>query len=193
MSNLETGNTAYSPQVIDFVTVGVEFSSILESEEPVNREEWTGKMLKLLPLLYIKASLFPEIEPIDFEMPETFVKETDYNRVENRVSNIMGEENVYLDTFIEDMKYSDRPISAFISENIADIYQDVRNLISIYQHNMTEQMNSAIYVCRENFYNYWGQKLVNVLRPLHSLIVQHNGGVEEDFPDYDSNLDNTWD
>ena len=30
-------------------------------------------------------------------------------------------------------------------------------------------MNDALYVCIENFKSYWGQKLVNVLRALHSL------------------------
>ena len=30
-------------------------------------------------------------------------------------------------------------------------------------------MNDALYVCTENFKMYWGQKLVNALRALHSL------------------------
>ena len=193
MPNLEKENVAYSQQVIDFIAVGVEFSALLETDEPIGREAWVEKMLKLLPLLYLKASLFPKTEPVEFESPETFVKETDYNRVENLVSGIMGQENTYLDTFIEDMKYSERPISAFISENIADIYQDVRNLVSIYQYNMTEQMHAAIYICRENFLNYWRQKLVNVLRPLHNLSVDYQTEENIDSSDYDLNSEKPWD
>jgi uncharacterized protein (DUF2461 family) len=30
-------------------------------------------------------------------------------------------------------------------------------------------MNDALYVCKVHFFTYWGQKLVNVLRPLHAL------------------------
>jgi hypothetical protein len=81
----------------------------------------------------------------------------------------MGDEDAYLDVFVEDMKYSDTPVSAFVSENIADIYQDIRNLVSVYQYELTEQMNDALHVCINNFREYWGQKLVNSLRPLHAL------------------------
>ena len=31
-------------------------------------------------------------------------------------------------------------------------------------------MNDAIVKVRENFCNYWGQCLVNVMRPLHDLL-----------------------
>lgn len=67
------------------------------------------------------------------------------------------------------MKYSETPISASISEDLTDIYQDIKNFITIFERGITENMNDALYVCMENFKAYWGQKLVNVLRALHSL------------------------
>lgn len=128
MLNKESDNIVYSSTVIDFVTVAVEFCAFLEKEEIASREKWIDKMLKLLPLMYIKASLLPQTVEINDESPETFVKEEDYTRVSATVSSIMGEEDVYLDVFVEDMKYSERPVSAFVSENIADIYQDVTHI-----------------------------------------------------------------
>jgi len=92
----------------------------------------------------------------------------------------MGDENAYLDVFVDDMKYSDTPVSAFISENIADIYQDVRNFVSVYQYELTEQMNDALHVCINNFRDYWGQKLVNSLRPLHALKYSESEAVNDD-------------
>ena len=139
MSNKEP-DIIYSPPVIDFVTVAVEFCAFLESEKPVSREEWISKMLKILPLMYIKASLLPQTVEMNDEQPETFVKEEDYVRVAAAVSSVMGEEDVYLDVFVEDMKYSERPISAFVSENMADIYQDVRNFVSVYQYELEENL-----------------------------------------------------
>ena len=70
---------------------------------------------------------------------------------------------------MEEMKYSDTPVSAFVSECIADIYQDIRDLVSDLQFELTEQMNDALYRCMEHFHTYWGQRLVNVLRPLHAI------------------------
>lgn len=174
MEHIKSDNIIYNKNVLDFVTVSVEFCAILEGDVKLSRKEWIERMLKILPLLYLKASLLPEVAPTFDEIPEVFVHEEDYSRVNLRVSEIMGEEDVYLDVFIEDMKYSDRPISAFVSENIADIYQDIRNFISVYQLELTNQMENALVICTYNFKSYWGQKLLNVLRPLHALLYKED-------------------
>lgn len=180
----------YDKNVIEFVTVGVEFCAMLESDEPMSRDVWIDKMVKILPLLYLKASLLPLTFILDNDMHETFVKEKDYVRVQHKVSSIMADEDIYLDVFVEEMKYSERPISSLVSENIADIYQDVRNFISVYQYELTEQMRDAIYVCKSNFEAYWGQKLVNVMRPLHALRYDKDSEYDND----DNDLDfETWD
>ena len=186
----ESDNIVYSSTVIDFVTVAVEFCAFLENNGIVSRKEWIDRMLKLLPLIYIKAALLPQTVEINDESPETFVKEEDYARVSAAVSTIMGEEDVYLDVFIEEMKYSDRPVSAFVSEDIADIYQDVRNFVSVYQYGLTDQMNDALFICKQNFENYWGQKLINVLRPLHSLYYNDQ---DEQLTDDLSEEEELWD
>jgi len=192
MDRTDTNQIVYDKSVIDFVTVAVEYCVFLEKEEQLPRTEWIDKMLKIMPLLYVKASLLPETHAIDDSPPATFVREEDYARVSVRVAQLMGEEDVYLDVFVEDMKYSERPVSGFVSENIADIYQDVRNFISVYQFELTDQMNDALAVCRENFHLFWGQKLVNVLRPLHAL---RSRSVNMDLTDVEEDLkrEELWD
>ena len=95
---MENFKIIYDKNVLDFVTVSVEFCAILEGEEKLPRMEWIDRMLKILPLLYLKASLLPEIAASFDEMPEIFVLEEDYSRVELRVSEIMGEEDFILGT-----------------------------------------------------------------------------------------------
>ncbi len=172
MESSNKKHIVYAPVTLDFVTVGVEFCSFLEKMETISRTEWAETILRILPLLYVKATLLPSVEVVEDEFPEIFVSEQDYTLVSNQVASIIGEEDVYLDVFVEDMKYSDRPVSALVSEDIADIYQDIRNFVSVYQHGLEESMISALNVCKENFRLYWGQKLVNVLRPLHSLVYK---------------------
>jgi hypothetical protein len=172
MTSSNNNHIVYAPVTLDFVTVSVEFCSFLEKMDASPREEWVKTLLRILPLLYVKATLLPSVEALDEGVSEIFVSEQDYLLVSNQVASILGEEDVYLDVFVEDMKYSDRPVSSFISEDIADIYQDVRNFVSVYQHGLEETMINALNVCTENFRSYWGQKLVNVLRPLHTLIYK---------------------
>jgi hypothetical protein len=65
----------------------------------------------------------------------------------------------------------------------------VRNFVSVYQYGLTEQMNDTLYRCSMNFRTYWGQKLVNVMRPLHELYYR-----EEDEEDMDEiNKERQWD
>lgn len=182
MTSSNDNHIVYAPVTLDFVTVGVEFCSFLEKMEVKSRTEWAKTMLRILPLLYVKASLLPSVEVIGDQMAEVFVKEQDYMLIANQVASVLAEEDVYLDVFVEDMKYSDRPVSSFVSEDIADIYQDIRNFVSVYQHGLEETMVFALNDIAENFRAYWGQKLVNVLRPLHALVYK---------PLDDINLDHT--
>ncbi len=60
MLNKSNDTPIYLPAVLDFVTIAVEISSFLESDESISRDEWIDRILKMLPLLYVKASLLPE-------------------------------------------------------------------------------------------------------------------------------------
>ena len=190
MTNSQTKHIVYAPVTIDFVTICVEYCSFLERMEVSSRTEWMKTLLRILPLLYVKATLLPTVEVANEELPESFVSEHDYIRVSSQISSLMGEDNIYLDVFIDDMKYSDRPISSFISEDLADIYQDVRNFVSVYQYGLEDSMVNALQICTENFLSYWGQKLVNVLRPLHSLVFKPDA--DTSLKDFNEEEDKQW-
>lgn len=159
----------YSKDSIEFVTVAVQYCAFLENIEDASETELTDKLTKLLPLLYLKALLVPETDTVNEDDPEISVTEDDYHYIASKLNNVFLNNDTYLEVFLQDMKYSETPIAASISEDLADIYQDLKNFITIFERGITENMNDALYVCMENFKIYWGQKLVNVLRALHSL------------------------
>lgn len=161
----------YSKDSIEFVTVAVQYCVFLENVniEDANEIELTDKLTKLLPLLYLKALLVPETDTVNEDDPEISVTEDEYHYIASTLNDVFLNNDTYLEVFLQDMKYSETPIAASISEDLADIYQDLKNFITIFERGITENMNDALYVCMENFKIYWGQKLVNVLRALHSL------------------------
>ena len=159
----------YSHNSIEFVTVAVQYCAFLEDFKETTESELTDKLTKILPLLYLKASLVPETDTVNEEDLEITVTENDYNYISSKLYNVFLNNDTYLEVFLQDMKYSETPISASISEDLADIYQDLKNFATIFERGITEDMNDALYGCMENFRLYWGQKLVNVLRALHSL------------------------
>lgn len=170
----------FERNVAEFVMVAAEYCKYMEqTEEAVKQEEFVDTLLKILPLLYLKASMLPECEMMGDEALENYVTEATYETLRLNIANILADKDVYLDVFVADMKYSDQPIAKYISEDLADIYQDVKDFIFVFQLGLNETMNDALALCQENFRLYWGQKLVNTLRALHDVkYFQNNDDVE---------------
>jgi hypothetical protein len=172
----------FSKNPVEFVTVAVQYCAFLENLENATQSDTTDKLSKILPLLYLKALLLPETEMLDDCEPDTAVTEGDYNYIVSKIYAVYGKDDTYLEVFLEDMKYSETPVAASISEDLTDIYQDLKNFIVIYERGVAEQSNDAMYVCSENFKTYWGQKLVNVMGALHWLKYSScDSGSEENY------------
>lgn len=167
--NNDLKNIVYSKDVVEFVTVAVQYCAYLENFEGVTQNKLADQFCKFLPLIYLKANMLPGIEPVSDSDVEITVTEEHYNYILTRLYNVFDQEDTYLEVFLDDMKYSETPISASISEDLTDIYQDLKNFISVYERGIEDNMNDALFLCTENFKGYWGQKLTNVLRALHSL------------------------
>ncbi|MCD7973529.1 MAG: DUF5063 domain-containing protein [Candidatus Azobacteroides sp.] len=164
----------YNKNTIEFVTVAIQFCSFLEEANQIDKKEFIDKIIKIIPLLYLKASLLPEEKRWIEEEPETFVTEYDYEYIRMNLTGILGADDDYLEVFTPDMAYSENPINMSISEDLADIYQDIKNFISVYEIGFEETMQASLLICKENFKTFWGQKMVNVLRPLHTLKYRDN-------------------
>ena len=104
----------------------------------------------------------------------------------------MADKDDYLDVFVEDMIYSDQPIGKNISEDLADIYQDIRDFIFIFQLGLNETMNDALFTCQENFKSLWGQKLVNTLRALHEVKYSSPSESDEEFNENENDDDDDY-
>jgi hypothetical protein len=153
----------------DFVRIALEFCVLAEKTGQDERDLFIGNIIKVLPLLYLKVSVIPSVTE-DFESDlETTVTEEMYSQVENRISGLLGDDNLYLETFHPDIQLSDSPVAVKISEDIADIYQDLGNFISVFKNGQKETMNDSLAACIRNFEKYWGQRLVNTLRALHYI------------------------
>lgn len=161
-------NPVYDRNTIEFVAVALEFCNFVETAGQQSLFSFVDKATKLLPLLYLKASLLPEADAEDAE-PELNVTEEMYESVRSRLAALLGEHDSYLETFHPDMKYSDAPIAAFISENLADVYQDTGNFVALFREGNEEAMQEILAVCRENFRSYWGGQLLNALKALHTV------------------------
>lgn len=184
-------HVVYTPAVIEFVTVTAETCLFLEHTSEFSTTDFVSKIVKILPLLYLKASLLEVPESVFDDVPERFVAEEDYLYIKEQIEMLLGPDDSYLETFHPDMAISDTPIAAFISENLADIYQELKDFAANYQLADVDTMNDSLVACLEAFASHWGQKLLNALRALHAIRYSDNFGntKEEDGTDEHKSID----
>ena len=159
----------FSRNTVEFVTVAAEYCAYIERCNEHTKKEFVGTLLKLLPLLYLKAQLLPEGERVGDDELEDFVTEDSYEVLRMNIYELLADKDSYLDVFVSEMKYSDTPVTKSISEDLADIYQDIKNFVCLFKLGINETMHDAIIECSEHFAQYWGQTLVNTMRALHEI------------------------
>ena len=171
-------NGAMKNRLLHVTTIAAEYCHACENAAEMEREEFINRMLDLLPRIYWEFfDLSVESVSLDeFAYFSDYVDEDYYENVRRHIEALLGEDDMFLETFEEDMKYSDTPISASIAESLADIFQPLYNFISAVKDSEGEQMEEAYINCKEEFESYWSQTLCNVLRALNNLKIEYKYG-----------------
>lgn len=158
----------YQTETLEFVTIATEFCAYLEQSQGREKSDFISRMRKLLPLLYLKAQLLPAIEDADNFMPDEQVTEADYEYIRHIVADIMGDDDQYEDaTYGMEMQQTEQLCWKTVSENIADMYQPLRNFVAAYRLGVEACMETALWYVQEEFRNAWGTACVDSLRWLH--------------------------
>ena len=161
----------YKDSVLSFVTAAAQTCLLIEQCTEHERKDFVEQMLRLLPVLYLRTRLLEEGERMLDEDPQRFVTEEDYNYALIRVRDLLGSDDAYLDVFVDQGVYTDEVQTAYISEALADIYQELKDMAAGFQTGEEAIMNDAVVVCHEAFNEHWGQKLLAVMRALHAISV----------------------
>lgn len=149
----------YAKNVVEFVTVGVEYCAFMERTNEKSYGTFVPVLQKLLPFLYLKASMVDKPITLCDDALENFVTEVDYETIRSAAARILGQ---YDEEFTGEEVVS-------VSECLADVYQDVKDFLMNYKQGKEEVMNDAIYNVVENFELYWGKRLLQALAIVHKL------------------------
>ena len=163
-----TQSKQLSPNSLAFIALSNEYCEAIETASAADRDEFVNSMLRLLPRLYISAT---DIRPDDDDMAyiDDALDEEAYNAARRNIEMLLGEDDSYLEVFEEDMKYSDSPIAASISEGLCDIFQVLFNFLEAVKDSTEDVIGSALTIVSEDFRHYWSRPLCNVLRALNHI------------------------
>lgn len=161
-----------SPNTLAFIGLANEYCVVVGNASEIEKDEFVAEMLRLLPRLYISIS---DVKTDDcgfeneYDILHTHLDEDYYDSIRRNMEMLLGPDDMFLETFEEDMKYSDTPIAVSISESLADIFQDLFNFVSTIKESEGLQTSVALSECKDNFESYWSQTLCNVMRALNNL------------------------
>ncbi len=158
---------AYQQGTIEFVTVSAQLCRLLENLP--DRATLMRQLKVILPLLYIKGQLVEcPSDTVDAYL-EQFVFEADYESLRLQLQTLLGEHDAFLDSFHPDMAFTPEPPAAEISEYLADIYQELKDMAGNFQTGDEDIMTCAVVAAIEAMRQHWGRKLLSALAALNAI------------------------
>ncbi len=161
-----------SMNVLELLRVALEYCLFMEKADKKNKAEIYDFFLKIGPLLYLKGKLLPEIEPEYPESTERFVTEEEWQEIFNIFRAVFMEDDEYYHVNYEEFNEYEA-VKASLSENLTDIYQDLKDFIFLYQKNSQAARQNALHECKSLFETRWGPKTLSSLRYMHYLHNEH--------------------
>lgn len=158
------------PNTIALIALCNEFCQALESASQEEPRSFMASMLRLLPRIYIATSAIDTENAEDiFQQEETplnqALEEAQYEHIRNAAAMVMGQDDTYLDAAHDDeMRFSETPVAASVSESLADIYQVAYNFIHTVEDAPDYIVEGAAISLREDFEQYWSNALCSALR-----------------------------
>ena len=154
---------------VQAVTRYVLFAETPREETPLS--SGLEEVCEVLAQLYTTGLTLPDLPLSPYISLEMYVREEDYEKVRERMAIWLGEQDMYLDTQMEEMKYSDLPIGVSSAEILADLYQMAADVAWVFRNGTEASMLQAIAEAKYGFRHEWASPLLATLRHLHDTLA----------------------
>ncbi len=153
-----------STHVLEMIRLAYEFCTYTESIDKKELTEILSFYQKLLPLLYLKGSMLPELEASDESFNERYVSEEHWERIFMSVKSKFGKDEYF---WLVDS--NNDTLKASIAEHIADIYQDMKDFMVLFQNSRLAAKENAVIEIRKFYAIHWGLRLSTIMPVIHRL------------------------
>jgi len=169
----------YSEEMLAFVRAANETATFLEEIKEKKTGAFIAEAVKHLSEVYSAMLQVGETEPVFETGNEPTVSEQDWAGVFQRIAELLGPHNEFLRP-AEEGEFDDSDLVRHtISEDLSDVYQELRDFTGQYSRGLEEIMNDAAWEVKVRFTEHWGKKLLRSLSSLHDLYVAGVDPIEE--------------
>lgn len=170
----------YSGEMVAFATAANNYCQLLEQSAAAEGKAFIASQVEILSRIYADFIVVGETEPVFDSVLEPTVTEQDWASVYQQIAKIMGPYNETLRPAEKDEFDRSEMVLHTISEDLADIYQELKDFTIIYSRGLEELMNDAAWELKERFAEHWGTKLLRSLLTLHDLYIRGVDPQEEE-------------
>lgn len=169
----------YHRNVLELLGVATEYCQFLEQPGPQPQQKLAAFLQRIFPMLYLKGCFLPEIIPEYPEAGQRFVTGQDWEYIFNAARESLGAEDIFY-VFDPGGYGWGEALKASLAEHIADIYQDMKDFVLLYQNNSRAVKEVAVAECRQLFAGHWGPRIVSALPALHYIMHAQAGPYYQD-------------
>jgi hypothetical protein len=164
----------FSRKVTEMTTVANEFCIFIEENAKYEKIQILAYLERVIPLLYLKGSLMPDVVVSDDSANVKFVTQEQWQECFNGLKEKFGKDDAF---FCNENVQEKECTNYSIAECIADLYQDMKDFILLYQVNTMASRENAIFFCKLNFENQWGYLAIRSLFAIHHVLHGHSSRV----------------
>lgn len=154
-----------STAVLEMLTVANEYCLFFEKAEGYPMQDILEYYHKIAPLIYLKGSLLPGVQPEDPGSGERFVTEEQWESIFKILREKFGKNDIY---YTHD--HNNDSVESSLSDNMADIYQDMKDFVVLYQKNTIIAREQSVLLVRDLYRARWGPALLNGLSAVHHIL-----------------------
>lgn len=163
----------YSRNVLEMITVANEYCYFLENSQKYSLMEFLSYLQKILPLVYLKASLLPDIVVEDESFTEHYLTLEQWESMFNDLRQKMTECDTfwYID---HDNTNETEPITGSVAECLTDIYQDLKDFLLLYQKPLKAFKENAVRDCKYLFRTRFGTRILDAQTAIHNHLYRQD-------------------
>lgn len=175
----ELHSFVYSEVSVVMVRAANETVTLLEDLEGKEGRKFIEEAVMHLSGVYAAMLRVEDSEPVFETGSEPTVTEQDWSEIFQKIAALLGRHNEILRP-AEEGEFDDSDlVTHSISEDLADVYQELKDFTLLYSRGIEEVMNDALWEVKVRFSEHWGKKLLRSLSSLHDLYVAGVDPTEE--------------
>lgn len=173
-------STADDPRVLAFAEAAERFCRVIERRSRVTKREFVHQCSRAIPELLLHFAPLYEVRigrqarNRACACRKEKITHEQWQRLFRSVATKLGKDNGYYEVFNPYVVEQNDPVYTSLSDDLADIYRDLKEGLQWYGRRDEPNVQAAVYLWRLNMHVHAADHCVSAMRPIRQLIQNYH-------------------